>query len=220
MRIVCLSDTHELHREVEVPQGDLLIHAGDFTFFSKRPSMLRDFNEWLGSMPHRYKLVVPGNHDFLLEEPRNRSVITNAVMLVDSGIKIQGIKIWGSPVTPLYGGAFGLSDAADRKRHWAKIPEDTDIVITHGPAFGILDRNTDSDIYQGCPELRDAIQRVRPRLHVFGHVHSGYGILRTKHTYHINAALFDEWGGVERKPIAVDLDTGRSNSGDTAGRTR
>ncbi len=220
MRIVCLSDTHELHRELEVPEGDLLIHAGDITFFSKRPSMLRDFNEWLGTMPHRYKVVVPGNHDFLLEEAHNCSVITNAVTLIDSGMKVQGIKIWGSPVTPLYGGAFGISDAADRKRHWAKIPEGTDIVITHGPAFGILDRENGSNVYQGCLELRDAIQRVRPRLHVFGHVHSGYGTLRTKHTYHINAALFDEVGSVERKPIVVDLDTRRRNSGDTAGWNR
>jgi Icc-related predicted phosphoesterase len=211
VRIICISDTHELHREVDVPRGDLLLHAGDFSFFGKRSSMLRDFNSWLGELPHRYKVIVPGNHDFLLEDPRNRSAITNAVMLIDSGIEIQGIKIWGSPVTPLYGVAFGISAAADRARRWAKIPVGTDIVITHGPAFGVLDRNADSNIHQGCPELLDALKRLRPRLHVCGHVHAGYGTLRTRDTYHVNAALFDEWGGVEKRPIVVDLEqsTGR-----------
>src|ERR1039458_8925036 len=82
VRIVCISDTHELHRELTVPDGDLLIHAGDFTFFSKRPSMLRDFDDWLGELPHRYKIIVPGNHEYILEEPRNRAAIMNAEMLV------------------------------------------------------------------------------------------------------------------------------------------
>ena len=73
MRIVCIGDTHELYRELVVPPGDLLVHAGDFTFYSKPPSIVSDFNDWLGSLPHRHKVVVPGNHEFALEEPRNRA---------------------------------------------------------------------------------------------------------------------------------------------------
>jgi len=80
LTIVCISDTHELHGELVVPGGDLLIHAGDFSFFSKRPSMYRDFDRWLGELPHPYKVVIPGNHEFLLEEPRTRSIITNATL--------------------------------------------------------------------------------------------------------------------------------------------
>ena len=115
MRIVCIADTHELHRELAVPPGDLLIHAGDFSFNSKRPWMYRNFDLWLGELPHRHKIIIPGNNDYLLEEPRERRVITNATLLVDSSVEVEGLKIWGSPVTPSYGGAFGMSKAANRK---------------------------------------------------------------------------------------------------------
>jgi Icc-related predicted phosphoesterase len=202
IRIVCISDTHELHRELAVPNGDLLIHAGDFTFLSKRPSMLRDFDKWLGELPHRYKVVIPGNHDYVLEDPQQHWQISNATLLVDSGIEVEEIKIWGSPVTPLYGGAFGKSNAADRKRHWAQIPEGTDILITHGPPFGILDGAPGGNIHEGDPELWEAVLRVRPRLHVFGHVHAGYGTRPAKSTLFVNAALFED-GELSKRPIVL-----------------
>ena len=205
MRIVCISDTHELHRELAVPDGDLLIHAGDFTFFSQRPSMVRDFSNWLGELPHRYKVVIPGNHEYLLEEPRERDILTNATLLVDSGAVIEGVHIWGSPVTPLYGGAFGLSNPADRKRHWAQIPDGTDILITHGPPLGILDHAPHSQRKEGCPELLKAVLEGRPRLHVFGHIHAGYGTLATKDTLFVNAALFGELGELDRPPIVLEI---------------
>jgi predicted phosphohydrolase len=205
MRIVLVSDTHGLHRQLEVPSGDLLIHAGDFTFFSKPPSIVSDFNGWLGSLPHRHKVVVPGNHEFALEEPRNQGAIANAILLVDSGVEVEGIRIWGSPVTPLYGGAFGMSRAADRKRHWARIPEGLDILITHGPPLGILDHGPRSERHEGCPELREAVLQSRPRVHVFGHIHAGYGTLRTPKTIFVNASLFGDSGRLDRRPIVIDL---------------
>jgi len=208
MRIICIADTHELHREMVVPQGDLLIHAGDFTVFSERPSKYREFDQWLGKLPHPHKMVVPGNHDFFLEEPRNRAIIKNATLLVDSGIDIAGLRIWGSPVTPLYGGAFGMSSSADRKRHWARVPDDTDILVTHGPPFGILDHALGSQRHEGCPELLEAVLRVRPRLHVFGHIHYGYGTQKTNTTLFVNAAVFT--AGDLREPVVVELDLGRS----------
>jgi len=205
MRIVLASDTHGLHRQLEVPSGDLLIHAGDFTFFSKPPNILYDFNAWLGSLPHRHKVVVPGNHEFILEEPRNQGAIANAILLVDSGVEVEGIRVWGSPVTPLYGGAFGMSRAADRKRHWARIPEGLDILITHGPPLGILDHGPRSQRHEGCPELREAVLQARPRVHVFGHIHAGYGTLRAPDTLFVNASLLGEDGSLSRKPIVIDL---------------
>jgi len=205
MRIVVISDTHELHRELAVPPGDLLIHAGDFTFFSKRPWMYRDFDLWLGELPHRHKIIIPGNHEFALEEPRNQGAIANAILLVDSGVEVEGLKIWGSPVTPLYGGAFGMSRAADRKRHWARIPRNTDILITHGPPLGILDHGPRSERREGCPELREAVLQARPRVHVFGHIHAGYGTLRAPDTLFVNASLLGEDGSLSRKPIVIDL---------------
>jgi predicted phosphohydrolase len=120
MDLITLGDTHELHREVEVPAGDLLIFTGDFTTFSKSLSAIGDFNEWLGELPHRWKLVVPGNHEFFLDaDPRRRFMISNATVLIDEAIQVVGLKIYGSPMTPLYGGAIGKSSPADRVRHWA-----------------------------------------------------------------------------------------------------
>ena len=106
MRIVCIADTHGPHRQLEVPPADLLIHAGDFTFYSTPPSIVSDFDAWLGSLPHRHKVVVPGNHEFAPEEREDRGAIANAILLVDSGVRVGGMRIWGSPVIPLYGGAF------------------------------------------------------------------------------------------------------------------
>jgi len=205
MRIVLISDTHGLHRKVEVPGGDLLIHAGDFTLNSKPPAVLHDFDAWLGSLPHRHKVVIPGNHEFILEEPRNRGAITNAILLVDSSVEIEGLRIWGSPVTPLYGGAFGKSIPEDRKRHWAQIPEGLDILITHGPPFAILDHGGSEERREGCPQLLEAVFRALPCVHVFGHIHVGYGTLRTSHTLFVNASLLGEDGSLGRKPVVIDF---------------
>jgi hypothetical protein len=134
LRLVLLSDTHRLHREVEVPDGDVLVHADDFTQFGRTKAEITDFVEWLGALPHRYKILVPGNHEFVLEASSSgRFRLGDARVLINDGIDIDGLRIWGSPVTPLYAGAFGMSSAEDRRRLYAQIPEDTDILITHGP---------------------------------------------------------------------------------------
>jgi hypothetical protein len=110
MVLVLFGDTHELHREVEVPAGDILICVGDFTMFSKNLAAIEDFNEWLGELPHRHKIVVPGNHEFFLESnPERRSLLDNANVLIDESIEIEGLNIYGSPMTPLLGTAFGKS---------------------------------------------------------------------------------------------------------------
>jgi Icc-related predicted phosphoesterase len=205
LRLVLLSDTHQHHREIDVPDGDILIHAGDFTFFSKSLKAILDFNHWLGELPHRC-VAVPGNHEFFLEaDPSRRSLIDNASILINEGIVIQGLRIWGSPVTPLYGGAFGLSSAEDRRRLYARIPENTDVLVTHGPPYGILDSSPSSGMHSGCRELFDAVMRVRPRLHVFGHVHDAYGIFVTNHTTFVNACLHGVDFGLDRSPHVFRL---------------
>jgi Icc-related predicted phosphoesterase len=204
VRLVLLSDTHELHREVEVPDGDILIVAGDFSCFSKSAKALVDFNDWLGEQPHQC-VVVPGNHEFFLEaDPSRRSLLSNATVLINESVEISGLKIWGSPVTPLYGGAFGMSSAEDRRRLYAQIPADTDILITHGPPYHILDFSLDSGTHAGCRELLDAVIRVQPKLHVFGHVHAAYGIFRTDHTTFVNASLFGPEGDL-RTPVVFRI---------------
>jgi Icc-related predicted phosphoesterase len=190
LTIVCISDTHQLHREIDVPPGDLLIHSGDFTIFSKSAASILDFNEWLGELPHRAKLVVPGNHEFFLESDLSRrKLISNATVLINEGIEIMGLKIWGSPTTTLYGGAFGMSSPADRTKLYAKIPQDTDILVTHGPPHGILDQAPGTEYYAGCLQLLAAVLRVRPRLHVFGHIHGAHGLTSNEDTVFVNAAM-------------------------------
>ncbi len=210
IRIVLIADTHKLHRELELPPGDILIHAGDFTFWGKQRSELRDFDDWLGELPHPFKVVVPGNHEFVLEDSRLRDEITNAELLIDQGIEIAGMKIWGSPVTPLYGGAFGMSRPEDRKRHWAQVPDGIDILITHGPPLDILDAAPGTQGHQGDPELLDAVQRIRPRVHAFGHIHGAYGFTVIEHTKFINAALFGEFGDLDKPPMVVELNPVRN----------
>jgi Icc-related predicted phosphoesterase len=209
LKIVCLSDTHGLHRKVSVPSGDLLIHAGDFTYLTKSQHQIGDFNDWLGELPHRHKIVIPGNHEFAFEEnPRLGRQISNAIFLIDEAIEAGGFRIWGSPMTNLYGGAFGRSAAADRARVYAMIPAGTDILVTHGPPFGVLDRLVGTDRCNGCHDLRSAVTRIRPRLHVFGHIHGAYGMYTENGTVFVNAALVGESLEIEQRPMVVELEAG------------
>ena len=204
--IVCIADTHELHREVDVPPGDILIHAGDFTMFSKNAAAISDFNEWLGELPHKWKIVVPGNHEFFLEaEPSRRSLISNAAVLIHERIEIMGLKVWGSPITSLHGGAFGKSSPVDRAKLYDLIPMDTNILITHGPPHGILDYTPQMVQHSGCPGLRDAVEHLKPQLHLFGHVHGAHGMLACEETVFVNAALLGPSGGIERPPIVLRI---------------
>jgi Icc-related predicted phosphoesterase len=207
LRLVLLSDTHQLHREVDVPNGDILIHAGDFTLFSESMESVADFNDWLGQLPHRHKIVVPGNHEsFLEEDPSQRSLLDNATVLIDEGTEVEGLRIWGSPITPLYGVAFGLSSAKDRKRAYARIPDGIDVLISHGPPFGILDTDPVSGSHEGCRELLEAVtQRIRPKLHVFGHIHAAYGIFGTEPTTFVNASRLGLGGHSREGPFVFEI---------------
>ena len=204
VRVVCISDTHELHRDFALPDGDLLIHAGDFTFWN-HVSKFQDFNNWLGELPHRHKVVIPGNHDRAFsQDPRFRAMITNAALLINEGVRVCGLNIWGSPVT-CDDAAYGYTTREERAKLYASIPADTHILVTHGPPYGILDREPGSPKREGCTELRLAVMRLQPRLHVFGHVHAGYGTCATEKTLFMNAALLGWTGDIENRPIVMDI---------------
>jgi Icc-related predicted phosphoesterase len=207
MDLVIFGDTHELHEEVEVPAGDLLIFTGDFTMFSKHLSAIESFNEWLGDLPHRWKLVVPGNHEFFLEaDPDRRRLISNAAVLMDEAIEIDGLKIYGSPMTPLYGAAFGKASPADRVRHWERIPNDVNVLITHGPPYGILDRSPGQLERAGDPELMARVKELSSlRLHCFGHVHGAHGGIERDGVLFLNAALMGSLGAIEHRPVALRM---------------
>ncbi len=211
MVLVLFADTHELHREVEVPAGDILICAGDFTMFSKSVSAIEDFNDWLGELPHRHKIVVPGNHEFFLESnPDRRSLLDNAKVLIDEGVEIGGLNIYGSPMTPLLGAAFGKSSPKDRARTWSKVPNDAHVLVTHGPPFGILDLPPDQNERMGDPELRSRVRALRDlKLHVFGHIHGAYGTVEQDGVTFANVALMGQLGDLVQTPTVLRM-RGRS----------
>lgn len=206
IRVVIISDTHERHGEIQVPAGDVLIHCGDLTIFSKSTAAIRDFNDWLGARPHPRKIVVPGNHDFAFEKQGGRDLITEAVVLINEGFEVDGLRIWGSPVTPMRGGAFGISAEQERTKIFARIPDDTDILITHGPPFGLLDQSVNSGEHIGCRQLLGAVRRVKPRIHAFGHVHGAYGTKSAFGTLFVNAALAGTDDRMRNCPIVLDIE--------------
>jgi Icc-related predicted phosphoesterase len=207
MKIVCISDTHTLHKNMKIPDGDLLIHAGDVSSRGKLEEIIQ-FNDWLGTLPHRHKVMIAGNHDFYFESnsPHAKSLITNAVYLNDSGIEIEGFKIWGSPVQPwFYDWAFNRQRGEDIRKHWELIPTDTDILITHGPPYGILDETARGELV-GCADLLEVIQqRVKPRLHVFGHIHEGYGKTTIGETLFVNPSMVNLQYRPVNQAIVVEL---------------
>jgi Icc-related predicted phosphoesterase len=132
-------------------------------------------------------------------------LLSNATVLINEGIEIEGLRIWGTPVTPTYGGAFGLSSARDRKRLYAQIPEDIDVLISHGPPFGILDADPISGLHEGCHELLDAVTWVRPKLHVFGHIHAASGVFRTEQTTFVNASRLGLNHDLDESPFVFEM---------------
>lgn len=185
LTIVAFSDTHGLHAEMDhaIPEGDVLIHAGDFC----RGGMMdevRQFAAWLGKLPHRHKLVTPGNHDRPVEEdePGCRALFDEQgiQLLIGETTVIEGFQFYGAPFTPTFGNwHFMRARGAEIRAVWEAIPEDADVVITHGPAYGHGDRTipwrADPPRHAGCFELLARLRVIQPNLHIFGHIHEDYG---------------------------------------------
>jgi Icc-related predicted phosphoesterase len=211
MRIVCISDTHNLHNQLEVPDGDILIHAGDISAIGEREDII-NFNLWLGQLPHKYKIVIAGNHDFYFEnEPiEAKELLSNAIYLNDSGVEIEGLKratfrIWGSPISPeFHDWAFNRKRGQEIRNHWEKIPENTDILITHCPPFGILDKTNDGK-NEGCKDLLEIVSQIKPRLHIFGHIHEAYGQTKNGETFFINASIVGLQGWIAKNKLIMQL---------------
>lgn len=207
MKIVCASDTHGLHREIDIPHGDILIHAGDLTAYGKE-NELHEVNAWLEAMPHKHKVVIAGNHDFCFEKMRKVSegILTAATYLHNSSTIIEGLKFYGSPFQPwFYNWAFNLPRRGDAlKANWELIPDDTDILITHGPPWGILDTNYRGD-HCGCELLETRVKQVKPKLHVFGHIHQGHGQTVIEDTRYVNPSVLDDRYRPVFQPIVVEL---------------
>lgn len=208
MKIICLSDTHNRNEQINVPDGDVLIHSGDATIRGTRHEV-EDFLKWFSSLPHRHKIFVAGNHDWMYETDNRLARLLTAAFgikyLEDSFTEIEGFKIYGSPWQPrFFDWAFNLNRGAEMAEKWKSIPFDTDILITHGPPFGILDETPRGD-FAGCEELRKRVEEVRPKLHVFGHIHHGHGQTEKFGVKFVNASSCDERYEPTQPPITVEL---------------
>lgn len=179
MRIVAVADTHTFHDDLgSIPEGDVFLHAGDL-LNSGRMSELEPVAEWIRSLSHPHKLVIAGNHDWCFAEEKRQAVARlgrKITYLEDSGIEIDGARFWGSPWQPEFcDWAFNLPRGAPLAAKWALIPEGTDVLMTHGPPRGFGDFNYGGK-HVGCEDLLEAVKRVRPLLHVFGHIHEAGGV--------------------------------------------
>ncbi len=195
-----------MHRRVRVPDGDVVIHAGDFCGQGTR-EQVRDLAGFFQALPHRHKVVIPGNHDRCLELDLELGplMFKGCHYLLDSGVTIEGLRFWGSPWQPWFmDWAFNLPRGAALRERWALIPEGTDVLITHGPPFGVLDWTARGERV-GCEELLAAVQRVKPKLHVFGHIHEGYGEHEQDGTRFVNASICTEAYKPTNAPIVVDV---------------
>lgn len=206
MRCIAISDTHGMHNDIQVPDGDVLIHAGDFLGRGKLYE-LESFNKWLGNLPHKHKIIVAGNHDWCFERDEflAREILTNGLYLQDESVLIDGVEFYGSPWQPeFFNWAFNLPRGRHLREKWNNIPETTQVLITHGPPHGILDL-TSHGIHAGCEELRLAVERIKPSYHIFGHIHEGYGSISEFGCHFINASTNTVRYRPANPPIVFDI---------------
>lgn len=206
MKIVCISDTHNQQHRLSVPDGDLLIHAGDLSIYGTVEE-INSALKWLAQLPHKHKIVVAGNHDFAFEHKSFGLVIPDGITyLENSTTEVAGFKVWGSPVCPpFYKWAF-MWPLHQRQELYESIPDGIDIVISHSPVMGILDY-ANRGCHAGCPALMHELRtRVRPRLCVSGHIHEDAGLCEVDGTLYVNASMLNKQYDIANQARVIELE--------------
>ncbi len=210
MIICAISDTHNKHKYLtkSLPNADVIIHAGDFTSMSYSHEVV-NFMKWFSNLPYKHKIIIAGNHELLFEMHgifAREKIPSNVIYLEDSGVEIDGIKFWGSPVQPIYKNWAFNRPEEKLALHWAAIPDDTDVLITHCPPHSIFDWSVYDKIHTGSPSLyKEVVERIKPKAHVFGHIHSGYGMKRIENTLFINASNLNDDYECVNDPIVFEI---------------
>lgn len=201
MKIVSISDTHTKHRQIKhIPDADVLVHAGDISNVGET-SVLYDFADWMSQFPHK-KIVIAGNHDLILARPAKEHILKyfaekDITYLEDSGIDFKDVKFWGAPWQPAFHNwAFNLPRGKELIDKWALIPDDTNVLITHGPPYQILDkapRGVFDYEHVGCKDLLERILEL-PKLkaHIFGHIHNSSGVYEEFGVQFVNSSICTE----------------------------
>ncbi|MBI5515199.1 MAG: metallophosphatase domain-containing protein [Deltaproteobacteria bacterium] len=210
MRVCLVSDTHMQHDALAVEPCDLFLHAGDATLHGQRDEW-EAFCRWVGALPARHKVITAGNHDFCVESvPEEAGEVARAqgvTLLLDEGVTVEGLRIWGSPISPTFCHmAFNRDRGRAIRAHWARIPAGVDVLVTHGPPKGLGDRVSEGDEV-GCEDLLDRVLGVRPRVHAFGHIHEARGeyALPGVRTRFLNVASCTRWPMQPRAPVVLEL---------------
>ena len=216
MKMTFISDTHGRHEHLTskaynniLGSGDCIIHAGDISNLGK-VGEIKDFLDWFSNTDYTHKIFIAGNHDFGFEvvqdiapEYKEKGVH----YLFDSEVVIDGVKFYGSPWQPeFYNWAFNLPRGEKLAEKWKKIPGNTDVLITHGPAHGMLDHTPQGELV-GCKDLFNRVMEVQPKIHVCGHIHWAYGQKNFFGVEFLNASVLNERYQYENEPIKIIFDT-------------
>ncbi len=205
LRIVAVADTHLFTDDYAVPDGDVFVHAGDLCRGGKLTELDAALR-WIRRLPHRTKIVVAGNHDYAFErKPKEaRELVGDELTyLQDDLVFTRGLRVYGSPWQPEFcQWAFNLPRGEQLAEVWGRIPSNLDLLVTHGPPAGLGDRNSYGDARAGCEDLRARVAVVRPKLHLFGHIHEDGGAWERDGTWFVNCTSWE----CERAPTVIDYD--------------
>jgi Icc-related predicted phosphoesterase len=216
-KIVMVSDTHNKHNQIVLPEGDILVHSGDFSGQGKQ-SEVKNFFKWLTKQSEIFEhiIFIAGNHELSFEDKASwvdeliEGLPKNVHYLEDSEVVIDGMKFYGSPWQPeFYNWAFNLKRGLPLAEKWGLIPEDVDFLITHGPPKYMCDYMPWDLTNIGCNDLLERVMFVRPKLHVFGHIHVGYSYKEYEGILFINASTCNEAYEPVNKPIVVEYIDGK-----------